>query len=897
MVEAKGVVMLSKDELRKNFSKEPDKYYKTKTFEKEGFIRKKCSECGKYFWTVDNSRELCGDSAHEPYTFIKDKPRYISYADFWKKFAKFFEQNKHEVIEKYPVVSRWRQDLYFTIASIQDFQRIENGAVSFEYNANPLIVPQICMRFNDIANVGLTGRHCTAFMMAGQHAFNYPKEGYWRDKTIDLNYKFLTDILGVKKKDLTYIEDVWAMGDFSEFGPCLEAFSNGSELVNNVFTQFEYSNGKINELKGKVVDVGWGFERLLWFYSGNDTLYDAVFPKELDYIYKCTGMKINKKIYSKAAGQLGAIDATEMKNATELELAILEKAGVSVQEYYSTIKPMQAAYAIADHTRTLLFGISDGALPSNVGGGYNLRIILRRVFDFMDQYKMDIDIMKLMELHAKDLKPLYKDIDESLNEISEIISIEKKRYDNTKDQALKIVMQMLAKKEEPTNEKLRTLYESNGITPDFINSIAQSSGLHIEIPEEAYNSIIKGDFAAKKKEKQTFGLDVANIPKTEKLYYKGLPSEAKAKVLLSHGDILILDKTPFYPEGGGQEADRGTINGINVIDVQNVNGVILHTMDKRTDLKKGVAANCIVDMERRTRLMAHHTATHLISAAARSVLGKHAWQEGAHKGPNKAHIDISHYEKLSEKQINDIENKANYYVTHGIKVSVEEMDRNSAESKFGFSIYQGHGVPGSKLRIIQIRDLNGKLIDAEACGGLHLQGMESVVGIIKIINCSRIHDGINRIEFVAGPSSEEHISSVFNNIDALAKLAGIDKDKLNTGLSAKLEELKLYKERYEKVEEKLSDYIADDLSKEKNPKIIKELDYDKATLRKIATNVIEKNKHIAIILTNKDNYVIALAGSESNVSAVEFIEEHSKQSKLTFRGGGSRRMAEGRFVR
>ncbi|MGD0729524.1 MAG: DHHA1 domain-containing protein, partial [Candidatus Micrarchaeaceae archaeon] len=150
---------------------------------------------------------------------------------------------------------------------------------------------------------------------------------------------------------------------------------------------------------------------------------------------------------------------------------------------------------------------------------------------------------------------------------------------------------------------------------------------------------------------------------------------------------------------------------------------------------------------------------------------------------------------------------------------------------------------------------------------------------------------------VAGPSSEEHISSVFNNIDALAKLAGIDKDKLNTGLSAKLEELKLYKERYEKVEEKLSDYIADDLSKEKNPKIIKELDYDKATLRKIATNVIEKNKHIAIILTNKDNYVIALAGSESNVSAVEFIEEHSKQSKLTFRGGGSRRMAEGRFVR
>ena len=157
----------------------------------------------------------------------------------------------HEEIERYPVVSRWRQDLYFTIASIQDFQRIENGKMSFEYNANPLIVPQICMRFTDTANVGLTGRHFTSFMMAGQHAFNYPKEGYWRDKTIELNYKVLTELVGVKKKELSYIEDVWAMGDFSEFGPCLESFSNGVEIVNSVFTQFEYVDGKVEGTEGQ----------------------------------------------------------------------------------------------------------------------------------------------------------------------------------------------------------------------------------------------------------------------------------------------------------------------------------------------------------------------------------------------------------------------------------------------------------------------------------------------------------------------------------------------------------------------------------------------------------------------------------------------------------------------
>lgn len=888
---------LSKDSLRQDFSKEPGKYYSTKLFEKEGFERKICSICKKNFWTADSSRKVCGDPSHEPYSLPNDKKKSISYHEFWKKFSKIFTDADHKEIERYPVVSRWRQDLYFTIASIQDFQRIENGRISFEYNANPLIVPQICMRFNDTANVGLTGRHLTSFMMAGQHAFNYPKEGYWRDKTIDLNYKVLTELLGIKKKNLTYIEDVWAMGDFSEFGPCLESFSGGVELVNSVFTQFEYADGKISELKGKVVDVGWGFERLLWFYCGTDTAYDAVFPKELEYIQKSTGLKLDHKLYAKVAPEFGSLDATESKNIRELETKIMEKAGIPTQQYFDLIKPMQASYAIVDHSRTLLFGISDGALPSNVGGGYNLRIILRRMFDFIEQYKLDLDIMKLMELHAHDLKPLYKDIDESLNEINEVISIEKKRYDNTKEQAMKIVTQLMVKNEPLTNEKIRTLYESNGITPDFINSVAESSGIKLDIPEEAYNSIIKGDFAAKRKEKRSLGIENEDLPKTEKLYYKQLAYESKSKVLLADAEIVVLDKTPFYPEGGGQEADHGSINNIPVRDVQNMDGVIVHIMGGKPDFKKNSVVTCVVDRERRARLMAHHTATHLISAASRTILGKHAWQEGAHKGPDKAHIDISHYEKLSEKQIQEIEDKANSYITNGIRVKVEEMSRNEAESRFGFAIYQGHGVPGSRLRVIQITDIDGNIIDAEACGGLHLSGMESMVGLIKIISSSRIHDGINRIEFVAGASANDYINKMGSIIDSVAKLAGIDKDKLDTGLSAKFEELKLYKERYEKSEEQLSAYITKELSKESSGKIIKEIDYGKSMLRKIATMFVEHNKNGIIMLYNKDNYLISLAGSESNKSAVEFVEEHAKLMKMVFRGGGSKRMAEGKLIK
>ncbi|MCL4404627.1 glycine--tRNA ligase subunit alpha, partial [Candidatus Marsarchaeota archaeon] len=473
--------MITKNELIGEFSKKPELYYNTKLFETEGFVRKKCKGCGKFFWTADESREYCGDSEHEGYSFMKQNPEDVSLEGFWSKFSKFFKDNGHEIIDRYPVVSRWRQDLYFTIASIQDFQRIENGNMSFEYNANPLLVPQMCLRFNDIPNVGVTGRHFTSFIMAGQTAFNYPKEGYWRDKTIELNFEALTKIVGVKKKDITYIEDVWAMGDFSEFGPSLEAYSGGLEMVNNVFTQFEYSNGVRKELKGKVVDVGWGLERLVWFKSGAQTAYDPVFKNALSYLHKSTGIKPNIALYSKVAGAFGKIDLSELKSFDDVELKAVETAGLSKADYYDIIKPMQAAYAIVDHAKTLLFAVTDGALPSNVGGGYNLRIILRRIFDFVSKYHMEFDMKELLSLIAKSMSHMYPELSENIEDMLKIIGVERQRYDNTKSAAIKTVTTIIEKHEKITPERMRTLYESNGITPDLINSVAASKGVTLEL--------------------------------------------------------------------------------------------------------------------------------------------------------------------------------------------------------------------------------------------------------------------------------------------------------------------------------------------------------------------------------------------------------------------------------
>ena len=505
--------MPNKEELRKQFSKEPRKYYEVGLFKEQGFERRSCTICGKYFWSADPSRKLCGDSSHEPYSFIKKTASNVDYAEFWGRFSKFFKKEGHAIIGSYPVVSRWRQDLYYTIAGIQDFQRIEHGKISFEYPANPLMVPQMCMRFNDIANVGVTGRHFTAFMMANQTAFNYPKEGYWRDRTIELNYKVLTELLGIKKETITYIEDVWAMGDFSEFGPSVEAFSGGLELVNNVFTQFEYTNGAIKELAGKVVDVGWGFERLLWFISGTQTVYDAVFKRQLEYIHKSSGIKPNVDLYSKLAKEFGSIDMTETNDANSIEARILQKAGVDVKQYRTEIKPLQASYAMADHARTLLFAINDGALPSNVGGGYNLRILLRRIFDFSREYGMNIDLLKLMEIHANELSGIYPNLSNGIETAKAVIDIERKRYESTKIAATRIVDTIIEKKESLTADRMKTLYESNGITPEFIEFYEKQTVIAREICDrhgEAY-ALFNMSRALDKLGERTKAIDLAKL--------------------------------------------------------------------------------------------------------------------------------------------------------------------------------------------------------------------------------------------------------------------------------------------------------------------------------------------------------------------------------------------------
>src|SRR3989338_826926 len=196
---------MDKKLLIKELKKDWQKYWKVPLFEEEGFARQQCSRCGGFFWSL-GERATCGESPCDDYSFIGVRRKEWDYYETWKNIEKFFVKNGHASVPRYPVICRWKPDLFFNIASIINFQRNTQSGVEFRLPANPLVVPQVCLRFTDIPNVGITGRHHTCFIMLGQHAMPTGK-GYWKDETMRLDYQVLTKVLGIEPEDLTFKED------------------------------------------------------------------------------------------------------------------------------------------------------------------------------------------------------------------------------------------------------------------------------------------------------------------------------------------------------------------------------------------------------------------------------------------------------------------------------------------------------------------------------------------------------------------------------------------------------------------------------------------------------------------------------------------------------------------
>jgi len=752
--------MVNKSELLEHFQKNPEKYWKFDFLKEKGFVRKTCSTCGRGFWTLDTERKHCPDpGCGEIYGFIGNPVgKKLSYIEMWKTFESFFKKHGHTSISRYPVIARWRPDLYFTIASIVDFQRFDNGVMTFDYPANPLIVPQVCLRFNDIANVGVTGRHHTSFVMPGQHAFNWPKEGYWKEECIQLNYEFLTKELKIPPEELVYVEELWTMPDFSAFGPYLETYVRGLELVNSGFMEFAWHNG-IVELPVKVVDVGWGLERLTWLVNGTPTGYDVIFSDAIKRFKRRTGIEYDKEVFLKYAQLSGKLDIEEVRNLNTVRREIAKKIGIEEKKLLEKIEPIQAMYAILDHTRTLTFAIADGALPSNTGAGYFLRLVFRRASEFLKKFNFSLELSEIAIWHINELKSIFPELKEREREIVEILEVEKKKYEASKERSRKIIAKY---KGRPLKvEDLVRLYDSQGITPEELG---------IETPEEFYQMIQKlHPVSLKKKEEKEF-VDVSGLPETKVLFYDPI-YEFKAKVIkVFPGSWVVLDQTAFYPTKGGQAHDTGKINELNVLDVRSVGKVILHKVDG--ELKEGEEVYCKIDKKRREILTKHHDAVHIVNGVVKKLIGSWCNQAGSDVRVDSARLDVTHYSAFTEEQTEKIEDAANEIVQKALPIKKLVLPRIEAEKKYGFTIYQGGYVPSKQIRIVEIPG-----VDVEACGGTHGDNTRDV-GWIVITRVKKISDSVVRIELKAGEAAETWLKERERILKEVAEELGTNEDSV-----------------------------------------------------------------------------------------------------------------------
>ncbi len=690
----------------------------------------------------------------------------LSYLDVWKEFSSMFKKYNYAAIDRYPVVARWNPTTDFTIASISAFQPfVVSGEV--KPPANPLTIPQFCLRFGDIDNVGITGSHMTGFVMIGQHQFVKPHE--WnQNKVFGEIHTWLKKGLGLPNEEIIFHEDAWAGG--GNFGPCMEFFSRGVEIGNQVYMMYEQTNSGNKELNIKVLDMGMGQERCAWFSQGCATIYDATFPRVMKTLYDVSSLHTDEKFMAKFIPYAGYLNVDEVEDLDKAWNDVAKKVGVEVNSLKKKILPLSALYSIGEHSRALLVALNDGGLPSNVGGGYNLRILARRCFDFIEKYNWNINLFSISHEHAKELKSQYPELLNNLDEVRKILDVEKSKYNANKQKAKLIIDKVVKEKQKINTEKLIELYDSNGIAPELV-----ANQLNLKVPDNFY-ALVASRHENKVQEHQTHKGEVLNLeglPETKALYYEDYRlSEFKGEVLKVIGNNVVLDQTVFYPTSGGQLHDIGTLNNYDVLNVFKQGKVIVHVLKENHKLKVGDGVVGKIDYSRRLQLAQHHTSTHIVNAAARIVLGKHINQAGAKKTLEKAHIDITHYQSLSEEELKKIEDEANKIIKQSIPVKKSFMAREEAEKKYGFAIYQG-GVPiGKELRIV---DIVG--IDVEACGGTHLDNTKEAERI-KILKSAKISDSIARIEFVAGKRAQEEENRQVNVVNELSVLLKCKKEQI-----------------------------------------------------------------------------------------------------------------------
>ena len=901
----------------------PAREYSIPFFKEKGYLRKLCPKCKEFFWTQNPDQKTCEEATPEGcafYKFINDPPtsRRYNLKEMREAFLSFFERNGHTRIEPYPVVARWRDDIYLTHASIIDFQPYVTEGIA-PPPANPLVIVQPCIRMVDISNTGPTfGRHLTIFEMGGHHAFNYQdNEVYWKDQTVRYHHEFVTNELGIRSEDVTYKEDVWIGG--GNAGPDVECIIRGLEVDTLVFMQFKVINHEFVKLPIRTVDTGYGIDRFTWLSQGVPSCFHAVYGDLLDEIFDVAGVEnVDSSLMAKVAEFSGLVSLDKTASRYEARSKIAHLVGMKVNELDEFLHPIEDVFTIADHLKCLSFLLSEGIVPSNIQEGYLARLLFRRVYRLLKSLGIQDKLYDIMDKQIDFWSNDHPHLGEMRSEVMKILSVEEEKFQGTIKRGGELVKRITEELKTESIEKipvetLTELYDSHGLPPEIVEQIAEKEGIKTQIPENFYALIAErhtpSPRATEKTETEEFlETMTADLPQTDQLYYQDqYIREFKAKVLRILEDrYVILDRTCFYPESGGQPADTGflVLNGdkINVDAVQKIGNVIVHEV-KNSVLKKGNIVKGMINWERRYSHMKNHTATHIVNGAARKILGEHVWQCGTQKGIHRSRLDISHYRRLTLEEIHKIERLANQAVLRNMPVETSWMPRSEAERLYGFRLYQGGAVPGKDIRVVKTGDW-----DVEACAGTHLKNTDEI-GFIKIVHSERVQDGVERLVYSVDNSALEVVQDSERKLWKLSEILNAPLEKMNETAEKLVEELKEANSERRKFIKELAKRESALFGSRPEGEEIKEVEGTKIVIRSFengvdidrmvqtANEIVSTDEAAVTIfygIDKKNAWIMVMVGNaalEKGVDASQIVREASVI--IDGGGGGKRNFAQG----
>jgi alanyl-tRNA synthetase len=696
-----------------------------------------------------------------------------------KQFIDYFKNKSHTFVPSSPVVPYDDPTLLFTNAGMNQFKDVFLGIGNRDYKraANTQKCIRVSGKHNDLEEVGHDTYHHTFFEMLGNWSFG----DYYKSEAIEWAWELLTEVWKLPKERLfatVYRTDeeafnlwktrtdinhdhilrfdekdnFWEMGETGPCGPCSEIHINLSDDYNNpkyvnagtaecieiwnlVFIQYNRdAEGKLHELPAKHVDTGMGFERVCAVLQNKSSNYDTdVFMPLINEISKFANVK-----YEKEEDRI----------------------------------PMRV---IADHIRTLTFAIADGAVPSNDGRGYVLRRILRRASRYGRKLNLKEPFLYLLvDILVETMSNIFPEIKEKQEFIKKIIKIEEENFNRTLDRGIEL-FDNIVKELKQTNqseipgELAFKLYDTFGFPLDLTNVMAREIGFKVD--EDEFNNLMdeqKRRARESTRDKlasvnlstndlQNFNLNIDT--KTEFVGYDTLQSHSKIIGLKKDGfsNLVILDKTPFYVEAGGQVDDLGKLflsyTNLNVVDVTKIDNRIIHIVENENDISLSVGLEILasVDELRRWDIMRNHSVTHFLHAALRRILGVHVQQSGSLVAPDKLRFDFTHYSKLTEAELRDIETVVNEQLRRNLEMHHYRNIPFDEAKKMGALMFFGDKY-GDKVNVVQFGDFT-----MEFCGGTHVRN-SSQIGLFKILHETSISAGVRRIEATTGAGVERFIS-------------------------------------------------------------------------------------------------------------------------------------------